>query len=54
VSSQDESIYGANTYVASYKFILYEETIIKWLLVYEVLAQQKEILEVVSNNFQAE
>ena len=53
MSSQDESIYGMKTYVASYKFILHEEAIIKWLLVCEVLAQQEEILEVVSDNFQA-
>ena len=37
--------------MASYKFILYEEAIIKWLLVCEVLTQQKEIFEVVSNDF---
>ncbi len=53
MSSRDESTYGAKTYVASLKFVLHEEAIIKWLLVYEVLAQQEEILEVVSDDFQA-
>jgi len=39
--------------VASYKFVLHEEAIIKWLLICEVLAQQEEVLEVVPDDFQA-
>jgi hypothetical protein len=53
VSLRDESIYGTKTYVASYKFVLHEEAIIKWLLICEVLAQQEEVLEVVPDDFQA-
>jgi hypothetical protein len=39
--------------VASYKFILYEEAIIRRLFVPEVFTEQEEILEVVSDDFQA-
>jgi hypothetical protein len=49
----DESIYGMKTYVASYRFVLHKEAIIKQLLICEVLAQQEEVLEVVSDDFQA-
>lgn len=53
VSSRDELIYGAKTYVASYKFVLREEAVIRWLFVREVFTEREEILEVVSDNFQA-
>jgi len=39
--------------VASYKFILREEAVIRWLFVREVFTEREEILEVVSDNFQA-
>jgi hypothetical protein len=39
--------------MASYQFVLREEAVIRWLFVSEVFAEREEILEVVSNDFQA-
>jgi hypothetical protein len=52
VSSWDESIYGAKTYVASYKLVLREEAVIRWLFVRDVFAEREETLEVVSDDSQ--
>ena len=42
-----------HTYVASDELVLGEEAVIRWLILSEVVAEREELLQAISDNFQA-